>query len=93
MKSKRTFRRETFSETTKIAFFSNIDTTDVSLCRICAGGSPMFAPEKIAEIFLIGTREIYRRVESGKVHFVETDNLRILVCLKSLTQNSLKESQ
>lgn len=93
MKSKRTFRRETFSETTKIAFFSNIDTTDVSLCRICAGGSPMFAPEKITEIFLIGTREIYRRVENGNVHFAANGDLRILVCLKSLMQNALKENQ
>ena len=29
-------------------------------------------------------REIYRLVETGKVHFVETD--RVLICLKSLTE-------
>ena len=29
-------------------------------------------------------REIYRLVETGQVHFVETD--RVLICLKSLTE-------
>ena len=90
MKTKRTFRRETFSETILTAFVFNTNVRKTGLCMICAENSPMFTPEKIAEIMSIGTREIYRRIEAGRVHFIETDKRQVLVCLKSLLRTTEK---
>ena len=44
----------------------------------------MAAPLVAAILTHTTEREIYRLVETGKIHFVETD--RVLICLKSLTK-------
>jgi len=50
----------------------------------------MTAPQVAAILTRTTEREIYRLVETGKVHFVETD--RVLVCLKSLTETLSEQS-
>ena len=45
----------------------------------------MLKPERIAEAADIRTREIYRRIETGKVHFVERNSEDIFVCIQTLT--------
>lgn len=43
------------------------------------------ATAPVAAILVLSTeREIYRLVEAGDVHFIETD--RILICMNSLTE-------
>ncbi len=59
-------------------------------CTQCKSSVEMAAPQ-IAAIQTRSTeREIYRLVETDKVHFVETD--RVSICLKSLTE-TLSEPQ
>lgn len=43
----------------------------------------MTTPQVAAILTQFTEREIFRLIETGKVHFVETD--KVLVCLKSLT--------
>lgn len=53
-------------------------------CSQCLALVEMAVPQVAAVLASSNEREIYRLVEMGKVHFVETD--RILVCLNSLTE-------
>ena len=53
-------------------------------CPMCETTVELAAP-RIAAVTLNTTeREIYRLVESGRVHFLETD--RVLVCMRSVTE-------
>ena len=53
-----------------------------SYCPVCKCMSEMAPPHVAAILAHTTEREIYRLVELGNVHFVETD--RVLVCLNSL---------
>lgn len=91
MNYKRTFRREIFSEKKQFAFVFNAKNMSGQLCEVCVEESVKLPPEIIAEILPIGTREIYRQIEAGKVHFTEIDEKRVLVCMKSLRINAEKQ--
>jgi hypothetical protein len=45
----------------------------------------MTTPQVAAISMHVTEREIYRMVETGDIHFVETD--RVLVCMRSLSQS------
>lgn len=51
-------------------------------CPACQTMAEMATPQVGAVLGHITEREIYRLVESGAIHFVETD--RVLICLNSL---------
>ncbi len=55
-----------------------------NFCPICKCMTQMATPSVAAILRKTTEREIYRLVETGKVHFVETD--RVLVCLQSLSE-------
>jgi hypothetical protein len=55
-----------------------------TFCPQCKSLTEMSTPHVAAILISSTEREIYRLVEIGKIHFVETD--RILICLKSLTE-------
>lgn len=52
-------------------------------CPGCGSDAPMATPETAAVLARVGTRAIYRGVEQGTVHFVETAGA-VRVCLRSL---------
>ena len=54
-----------------------------TFCPKCKALVEMATPPIAAVLTHTTEREIYRRVETGAVHFVETD--RVLICLNSLT--------
>jgi hypothetical protein len=53
-----------------------------AFCPQCAALVEMTSPQTIADFFGYTEREIFRLVEAGKIHFIETG--RILICLNSL---------
>ncbi len=55
-----------------------------SFCPECKSLVEMATAQVAALLTQSNEREIYRFVETGKVHFVETD--RVLICLRSLTE-------
>lgn len=55
-----------------------------AFCPECKTLVEMATPQFAAILTQTTEREIYRLVETGKIHFVETD--RILICLNSLTE-------
>ena len=53
-------------------------------CERCAAGVPMVTPEQAARLFGATPRAIYRMVESGELHYLETPFGRLLICCVSL---------
>ena len=46
----------------------------------------MLTPSEVAALSATSTRAIYRRVEEGKLHFVETEDGLLFICLASLQE-------
>lgn len=61
-------------------------------CPQCQALVEMAVPQVAAILTQSNEREIYRLVETGKIHFIETD--RVLVCLNSIIKfaKNLKDS-
>ena len=55
-----------------------------TFCPECKSLVEMSTPQVAAILCRLTEREIYRLIETGKIHFVETD--RVLICMKSLTE-------
>ena len=62
----------------------------IAWCEQCAVETVMLSPEKAAAIVHTTAREVYRRAESGELHFIETESGALLVCSASL---SIEKSQ
>lgn len=67
------------------------ETEEIIACPECEGDEVMMAAESAASVFGFSRREIYRMVEEGKVHFVETKEGVLYVCPTSL-ENYLPEN-
>lgn len=70
-----------YSET--VAYSSRRERFE-AYCPQCKSPVEMTTPQIAAILTRSTEREIYRLVETGAIHFVETD--RVLICLKSLTK-------
>lgn len=53
-------------------------------CRQCGDETKLLPPEEAAYLAGVSAREIYRRVEVGRVHFAELSRGSLLVCLNSI---------
>jgi hypothetical protein len=53
-------------------------------CAACACEARMIKPEAAAALRGTSVREVYRRIETGEVHFAERSDGLVLVCLNSL---------
>lgn len=56
-----------------------------TLCEACPAGDPiLLSPEHASTLTGIPTRLIYRCVEAGTIHYKETPNGKLIVCIKTL---------
>lgn len=53
-------------------------------CPVCQ--AQMLMPDQAAAVIGLSTRVIYRRVEAGQLHFTETADGGLFVCLPSLLE-------
>ena len=53
-------------------------------CAQCAERVPMVTPDEAVAVAGCSAREIYRWVEAGRVHFTETPQGLLSICLRSL---------
>lgn len=88
---KKSTRREIFVETELIAILANGSKKTFPVCRICEGKPQMFPPDIFAEVLQMSSREIYRRLETDQVHFVEDKTYRVFICPVSLAENLKKK--
>jgi hypothetical protein len=52
-------------------------------CEQCAAAVEMFPFEEAATLLGVTPREIYRRVEDGRLHFEKGANGSLLICISS----------
>ncbi|MBI1762568.1 MAG: helix-turn-helix domain-containing protein [Acidobacteria bacterium] len=53
-------------------------------CPACPAPAQLITPETAAALLGVSTRTLYRKVEAGQFHFVETAEGKLLVCPNSL---------
>src|SRR4026208_391217 len=57
-------------------------------CGTCAEQVQMVTPDEAAQLCQVSTRTIYRRIETGRFHFTETEKGFSLICLQSLESDA-----
>lgn len=81
------FKRKTeiFVETNRRFVIHQAASTPEIFCPRCS--EPMLTAEQTAELFKMGRRSIYRMIETGSVHFTETEATDVMICPTSLAAN------
>ena len=69
------------------------DVAETPACPFCAEFTPMLAAESLAQTFKVSPREIFRLIERGALHFIETERKEIFVCLESFSKRSLENNE
>ena len=87
---KRIRRRRIITETRQIALLVNSGAQIDMFCELCGDGAPLVAPLAAARILTTGTREIYRLIETERIHFVELADRQIFVCPQSISEMQLE---
>ncbi len=70
-------------ETHKLTVIRPLREPITAWCEQCARSVAMATPETAARLTAITTREVYRRIEDGSLHFIETENGSLLVCCRN----------
>ena len=65
--------------------FSHALGVETAVCPVCSGTVAMLSPEAAALAFGIPVRSLFRRVEEGTVHFLESPGGALLICPKSIS--------
>jgi hypothetical protein len=83
---RRSRRKETYVETHQILTIRKNENDARGSCAECPMQQAiMVTPEEAASIAGVNPRTVYRWVEDGMVHFTETREGSLLVCLNSLS--------
>ena len=82
---RRVKRTEITVETDEIVIIRSTQSARLILCPECAIPVVMITPEQAAALTCTNTREIYRRVEEGRVHYAETIEASLMVCPTSVS--------
>ena len=82
-------RRKILTETKQILLVLDSERAEHLYCSVCGEKTEMISPLAAARLFGVSTREIYRSIESGDLHYLEFEDRRIFVCLKSLRRSRL----
>jgi len=80
-------------ETDRMFIIRRRSTLIQTWCATCSEVVKMAALEDAANLAGMRSREVYRAVEAGKLHFLETVEGRLLVCLNSLAIVSGKATE
>ena len=81
---RRVRRTEVTIETDEIVVIRRSQTAIVPLCSQCCGVVPMITTEQATEMVSVNERAIYRWVEEGRIHSLETPEGIVFVCPRSL---------
>jgi hypothetical protein len=77
-------RTEIMIEIDEVTFVSRYQSSGQEWCSGCSALVPMLTPQQASAIAGVSVRTINRLIEAGGVHFIETPDRLLLVCLNSL---------
>jgi hypothetical protein len=91
VKTKRTKRTtEIIIEKDEAVVVRHVRRQVFAWCAKCAAEVRMCTPYEAAATARITTRTVYRWVEAGRVHYTETADGSLLVCLNSLFEKEIQ---
>ena len=79
-------RTEVTIETERVLVVSRRNSSPVLWCERCAREVMMLTVDEAAMMAHATSRVIFRLAEAGRLHFVETQEGRLLICSNSLEQ-------
>ena len=79
-------KTEIVVERDQILVIRRLDNRAPYWCEECTDQTQMVSVDEAAAIVRLTERAIYKQVELGQIHFTETSDGFLLVCLKSLTK-------
>jgi hypothetical protein len=82
---KRTRRRKVTVETERLLVISHYNEVQ-GWCEGCGAQVQMAGPEEAAAVAGLGQRAIFRLIESHQLHFTETADGGLLICVNSLLE-------
>jgi hypothetical protein len=82
MKRKKT--TEIIVEREQVLVVRRLDGKEPRWCAECKEQAQMVSIDEAAILTCLSARAIYRRVEAGQIHFVETDDGLLLICAVAL---------
>jgi hypothetical protein len=82
MRKKR--RTDIMVETDQVLVIRQQRSLTQTWCQGCAEQVKMVTVEQAAAVAGVSLRAIFRRVEAGKLHFTETPDGLLFICLNSL---------
>jgi excisionase family DNA binding protein len=71
-------------ETERLVIIRQREADGETRCPVCAERPRMISAEEAAAVTGLSRRAIYRLVESGRIHFNETSDGVLLICLALL---------
>jgi len=77
-------KTEIIVERDQVLVIRNLGARDPEWCSECAERARMVTVDEAAAITQVSARTIYRRVEGGRLHFRETADSQLFICLNSL---------
>lgn len=77
------FTRETYE---RVTFEGRPATPGRARCGACGAETGMITAEAAARLASVSARSVYRLAEAGLVHFAETPDGGLLVCVTSLSE-------
>ena len=91
MKKKRTWKvTEIIIEKDEFAVIQRVGKRTSGWCSRCASQVREITPGEAARIAEVSPRTVYRWIEAGQLHFRETADGQLLVCLNSLFEKEIK---
>jgi hypothetical protein len=81
-------RIEITVEKRRVVVLSRRNRSVHAWCGTCDERVQMVTPDEAAQLCQVSTRTIYRRIETARCHFMETENGFSLICIKSLESNA-----
>ncbi len=77
-------RTEILVETDQVTVIRRAGKVTRAWCPECEAETQMITPEEAAFVAKVNTRTIYRWLEVGEIHFLETYGGLVLLCSRSL---------
>jgi hypothetical protein len=81
-------KTEIIVEREQVLVIRRLDDRQPRWCAECAEQAQMLSVDEGAALAQVSARAVYRWVESGQLHFVETEDGSLLVCINSLLDTS-----
>jgi len=81
-------RVESDGERPQIIVINRAGVAEQRSCSRCTESSGMITADEAAALQGVSTRVIYQWLEDGAIHFIETPQGQLFICLKTLVANT-----